>query len=522
MNTFAMGINKATNITRTENGQLAYKSTNYSKLLDFFAVAGALRGRNENDIKTKMAESFSEDALLATKLLFFLSDVREGLGERSTFRIALKWLAQNYPEVVTMNMELIPHFNRWDSLFVLRGTPCEKEMVAFVKSQLRKDMMAAKTAQSFSLLAKWMPSINTSSVATCELAAWFAKQLNLTSREYRQTLAFLRDRLKVVEVAMADQRWSDVTYEQVPSRAMMTYRKAFGRHDGERFTGYIADVKSGKKEIKAKTLYPYDIIEKVLYGGEDNDVLEAQWNALPDYVNGEFNALVMADVSGSMYGRPMATSVGLALYFAERNKGAFHNLFMTFSGNPEFVRVSGYNLYTKAQNLSRAAWQQNTNLDAAFTKILSLAVQNKVPAADMPKSLIIISDMEIDAACYGSRAWDFLTLQKVKFANYGYTMPNIVFWNVDSRQDTFLADENRPGVQLASGQSASTFKHILNGIDLTPYQAMLDCLNSERYEKVVVPEGLKKVTIKAAVFKMPAKDVRETRKSTIDEVLRRF
>lgn len=516
MNGFVKAVNTQLNHKTTENGQAAYASTDFSKLLDFFAVAGALRTRDEREIKVKMAEAFAEDPLLATKLLFFLSDIREGLGERRTFRVALQWLATNYPQVVEMNLSNIAHFNRWDSLFVLRRTPCEKAMVAFVKKQLAEDYGHANKGEAFSLLAKWMPSINTSSAQTCELARWLAEQLRFTPKQYRHLLAFLRDKLKVIEVTMSNQSWDEVKYDSVPSRAMMIYRKAFGRHDGERFGEFLQDVKSGKKEIKAGTLFPYDIIEKMMYR-EDSDVLEEQWKALPNYIEGENNILVMADVSGSMSGRPMATSVGLALYFAERNKGAFHNLFMTFSYNPQFVKVRGNSLYEKIQNACQADWEMNTDLNRAFDEILKVAINNKVPADQLPKALIVISDMEIDAAQSGN--WDFLTLQKNKFARYGYALPNIVFWNVSSRHDTFLADGNRPGVQLASGQSASTFKHVLNGIDMTPFTAMVECLTSERYDRVVIPE----VWEKAFITKMEKAtsslvENRAARKATIERL----
>lgn len=530
MNQFANAIRKDVNQTLTENLQPAYKSTDYSKVLDFFAVAGALRDRNERDIATKMQEAFDEDPLLAMKLLFFLSDIRGGLGERRTFRIALEWLAYTHPETVVANLHNIAHFNRWDSLFVLRGTPCSKAMVNLVSAQLQADLANAKKDEPISLLAKWMPSINTSSKETRELANWFVKQLALTPKAYRIALSFLRDKARVVETIMSDKRWNDITYEQVPSRAMTLYRRAFGKQDQERFSEYIDEVKTGTKKINSGTLYPYDIVEKMMnyYNVREDPVLEEQWKALPNYVEGENNFLIMADVSGSMHGRPIATSIGLALYFAERNQGAFHNLFMTFSGNPEFVKVQGHNLATRISNAMRAEWGMNTDLDRAFTSILDLSIRNRVSASDMPKALVIISDMEIDRCTAPN--WDFLAKQKAKFAQYGYTLPNVVFWNVDSRKDTFLVDDNRPGVQLASGHSASTFKSVINGVGLTPYQAMVECLSDERYDRVVaihvpgrgqisVGTSIAPITTEAPKKKAPSlEDIRTNRIKTIDEL----
>lgn len=491
MSDFVRGIRRETNSTYTENGQLAYKSTAYSKVLDFYAIAGAMRTRSEAEIKTKMAEAFAENPLLATRLLFFLSDIREGLGERRTFRVALKWLAENHPDVVKVNIDYISHFNRWDSIFVLKGTPAEDAMVALVKEQLKKDLKDAAEGANISLLAKWMPSINTSCKETCKLGHWFARKLDLTPREYRIGLSFLRDKLEVVEVRMSAGAWDEINYEQVSSNAMNRYRKAFHVRDGERFREFLGKVEKGEESIKAGTLYPYDIVEKLMPYGyyreiQEDAVLEAQWKALPNYIEGEHNVLIMADVSGSMQGRPMATSVGLAIYFAERNRGPFKNLFMTFSASPQFVELSGYNLATRIKNAMGAHWQMNTDLEAAFMKVLEVAVRNRVSPADLPKAIVVISDMEIDAADRGARG-DFLDSVRRRFANYGYELPKLVFWNVDSRKDTFLADGNRPGVELASGQSASTFRSILKSVNTTPYEAMLDVLNDERYACVVVP-----------------------------------
>ena len=485
MNKFTNAIKAQNNIIFTENAHMAYKSTAFSKVLDMYGIAGAMRTRSEDEIKTKMAEAFNEDALLATRLLFYLGDIRGGLGERRTFRIALEWLAKNHPQVARLNMEYIPHFNRWDSIFVLKGTALEQDMVELVAKQLTADGLAASKGEPISLLAKWLPSVNASSKRTRALGNWFAQKLGYTPRNYRIVLSFLRDHLKVVETRMSQKMWEDINYGQVPSVAMNRYRKAFHNQDGERFREFLGKVEKGEESIKASTLYPYDIVYKMMRGERDR-VLEAQWKALPNYVEGEHNVLIMADVSGSMLGQPMATSVGLAIYFAERNHGPFHNLFMTFSARPQFVELSGHDLYTKIQNAQKADWGQNTSLHAAFDKVLRVAVENKLKNEDLPKAIVVISDMEIDSATTVGQ--DFMKIQAKSFAKFGYDLPKLIYWNVQSRKDTFLADGNRPGVQLASGQSVSIFRNILNSIATTPYEAMLEVLNDARYECITVPD----------------------------------
>ncbi len=486
---FAMAMNRETNKKFTENGATAFSSTGVSDILDLYATVGAMRSRT-NDIIYKFRNACTEDLLLAARLMFYTRDIRGGLGERDAFRVMLREMAITNPMVVCHNIDRVPFYGRWDDLFVLIGTRAEKEMWNLLGSQLLADMKDFSANKSISLLAKWLPSINASSKETVTLALKCSEAFGLSNKEYRKILSALRAHLKVLETSMSKKNWDEIIYNQVPSRAMNIYRKAFYRNDGDRFAKYIEDVKSGKKTINAGTLYPYDITEKYMSYGYRysrktvDDVLEAQWKALPNYVEGENNIIVMADVSGSMSGRPMATSVGLAIYFAERNKGAYHDMFMTFSGNPTFVKLKGNTLYEKIVNAQNASWDMSTNLERAFMAVLKTAIKNSVPSEEMPKAIIIISDMEINA-CSG-RSWSFYDEMVKRFAQYGYTIPNIVFWNVNARHDTFLADGNRKGVQLVSGQSASTFKNVLSSIGKTPYQAMVDVLNGPRYNSITL------------------------------------
>ena len=289
---------------------------------------------------------------------------------------------------------------------------------------------------------------------------------------------------------MSTNEWSEIDYSTVPSKAMTNYRTAFFNHDASGFNEYLAKVNKGEAKINSSTLFPYDILERYNWFGwygpnniREDSVLEAQWKALPDYVGTEANAMVIADTSGSMSGRPINSAVALAIYFAERNKGAFHNLWMSFSKDSRVQTLKGDTLAQKLSSIDTTHWDGNTNLERAFTNILEIAVDNQVKPEDMIKSLIIVSDMEIDY-CTGS--WSFYDEMKKRFAQRGYEIPNIVFWNVNSRHDIFHADKNKKGVQLCSGQAASTFKTLMSSIGMTPTEMMMKVLNSERYAAVSI------------------------------------
>ena len=485
----------------TENGAFAYNSTAQGAMLDLFSQIGALRTRTEREIEQKFAAAFKEDKLLATKMMFYAGDIREGgLGERRTFRVCLHWLAENHPEIVVKNIQLIPFYNRFDSLFTLVGTECEALMWELIAETLTKDVRAMKASTAtkhipVSLLAKWMPSENTSSAKTRALAAKAIRALKLTPRTYRRMLSALRKHIGITERMMSAGEWGLIDYAKVPSYAMHNYGSAFAKHDYERFDAYLKSVNKGEIKINASTLYPYDLVGKYLNNGyygrscgdcyvstKEDTVVEAQWRALPNYLSKPMNAVVMADVSGSMTtpnNRPMATSIGLAVYFAQHNTGLFHNQYMTFTNNPHFINIKeGASLLENVQQVA-AGVGYSTNLEAAFRRILSTAVGYDVPMDEMPKTFVVISDMEIDKYMRGGHHWDFLTKMRALYAAHGYTLPKIVMWNVNARKDTVLSqDEN---IVFISGQSPSSFKALCQNLD---GDLMLQVLNGKAYEKV--------------------------------------
>ena len=482
---FSEVIREESKWAKTENGADARNTTD-SALLDMFSTIGSMRARSEDEIIKKFELAFREDPLSAMRCLFWLRDVRGGAGERRVFRVLLPYIAEKHSGVMLENMKHIPEYGRWDDYYLFIGTALEEEMWTTIKAVLYADKFFMEHDKPCTLLAKWLKKADASSPNTRKLGIYTAKKLGMSVYDYKRLCVKLRRYIDVVEQRMSANEWDTINYPAVPSRAMMNYRKAFARHDQERFDEYLNKVQSGEQKINSATLYPYDIVEKILYGHEDSKVLEAQWNNLPNYVDDDVNAVVMADVSSSMYGRPMATSIGLAMYFAERNKGAYHNLFMTFSRNPQFVTVKGDTITQKINFISKAEWGMNTDLEKALLKILDVAIENHCSQEEMPKSLIIISDMEIDCCTRQNHRENFYDYVYRVYEEHGYKIPNVVFWNVESRHDVFLADKRRKGVQLVSGQSASMFKNLIGCVDKTPVEMMYSVLNSERYQAIQI------------------------------------
>ena len=492
-------LNETANRTRTENGALAHRSTG-SHCLNFFAVCGALRSAEPDAARRLFARAWAENRDLALRTLFYARDVRGGLGERQIFRDLIAFLARRRPVSVTKNLAFIPEFGRWDDLLALLNTPCEPDAAALIRTQLDQDLRALESDGAVSLLAKWLPSINTSSPKRRAQARRLCRLLKIPEKDYRRMLARLRAQIDVLETRLCRTDYT-FDYAKQPGGAMLKYRQAFQRHDPDRYAAYIERVREGRARMHADNLYPSEIVRPCL--AEVNDfrladdyapesslspemiaALDAAWKSLPDYGDAR-NALAVVDGSASMYwgGSPLPAEVAisLAIYFAEHNRGHFHDHFITFSRTPRLVRLEGDNIADRASYCASFNECANTNLRATFTLLLNTALENHLPQSDLPETLYIISDMEFDEGADPDAT--LFEETKALYAAQGYRLPTLVYWNVQSRNEQFPVRQDDKGTVLVSGASPSLFKMVA-GQNISPIQFMLDTLGSERYAQI--------------------------------------
>jgi hypothetical protein len=459
------------NTAYTENGAITNASTG-NAVLDLFSKQGAMRNASDTDIIELVEKALQEDFELTLKSIFYNRDAREGYGERRFFRVVLKYLADTYPKQVYHLVQYIPEFGRWDDVLELFDTKLEPVALDLIYRGLR---------ECNALCAKWMPRQG-------KIARKIQEYLEIElPGNYRRMLVGLTE---VVESKMCTNKWDEINYSQVPSRAMHIYKKAFSKHDCERFGNFLTKVEKGEAKINSSVLYPHEIVSKFLNNyyikGDEARTLEAQWKALPNWLaDNDKIILPICDVSGSMEGTPLEVSVGLGIYIAERNKGMFQNYFMTFSTNPKLQLLKGNTLQEKVSNLNNAEWNMNTNLQAAFDTILTAGIRNKVDESEMPKVILIISDMEFDIATPSDTNYEAI---EKKYNASGYELPKIVFWNVNARtKNNSPVVKNTARTSLISGFSASILKPLLSGNGVmynTPYQDMLDILSKDRYNNI--------------------------------------
>lgn len=500
--------------TLTENAAVAY-ATSGENILDFNFNLTTLRKSSEEEIKEAFIRVFYDDPKTAVKYLFYVADVRGGMGERKIFRTCMSWLIEAHPEIAMRVLHLIPEYTRWDNVVYLANPvtsakeegkfTAESVLLKLIADQLVKDIAGMMDNKPISLLAKWLPSENTSSAKTREKAKFIRSCLGMSSRDYRKTLSALRKYLDVVEVKMSANSWSEIDYEKVPSKANANYKDAFMNHDGDRRKSYLESLVKGEAKINASVLQPHDIVSKyapnmgwysptITY----DETLEQLWKNLPSFDTG--NSLVVRDGSGSMTvqvnGKTTALSVatGLAIYMAEHAKGEWNNKFITFSRDPKFINMSKCTtLRDKLEVAHNENDCSNTDMYKVMKLVLDAAVNNRLKQEDMPSNIIIVSDMQFDGRAFNNsyyygagHNWNKTLFEEIsaEYNKYGYKLPRIIFWNLDAYNRTAIPmQDNELGLVLCSGYSVQTLKMVMSN-ELDPLKVLLEQVNNPRYDAV--------------------------------------
>ena len=510
---FEQALTKTINneVSMTENGAYAFATTG-KKLLDLHFATSSLRNKTDSEIEQMFETALLETPLLAVKWLFMARDIREGMGERRTFRVCLKWLATSRPALVKKLIPLVAEYGRYDDLFCLIGTSLEQDVVDLVDEQISADYKEALAdSNKMSLLGKWMPSANTSSADTRKLAKFFCEKLSLPEKKYRKMLSLIRSKLRVIEVDTSAGKWDKINYSAVPSKANLKYKNAFLKHDEARRREFLGKLEKGEVKINSGANFPCDIYHSYGCGYGIDAALEGMWKALPQFaIDGDMIAVV--DGSGSMCCsvgtgslRAFDVANSLGIYCAEHMTGPFKDKFITFSSKPKYVDLSkAKSLYEKIQTIERYNECANTNVEATLDLVLKTAKDNALKQEDIP-ALLILSDGEFDAmtdfpsACdsqsnsywsywnrgpnYNAKRLALFENIRKKWENAGYKLPRIVFWNICGRTGGIPLQENDLGVVLTSGFSVNTMQMVMSN-KTDPFEVLVDQLNVKRYDAV--------------------------------------
>lgn len=477
--------------TTTNNGDLTY-STSLNANVDLFFQIGAARGQNVSELFEK---ALNEDRNIALRILLWARDIRGGAGERQVFR-SLMIRAMNSldgdKEAIQRFVDATVEVGRWDDLITLFFNT---DFEYYALRKIRHGLIQEQNG----LCAKWMPRPksglwaknakgekipNTKKRLTnAEAANKIRKFLHMTPKEYRKLLVSLSN---TVEQKMCAQEWKNIDYEKLPSLAQARYSNAFMKHDPTGYGNYLESLQKDEAKVNTQAVYPYDVIKTLNRG--NSKMAESMWKNLPDYLDGsDRNILPLVDVSGSMGALVggnsnvtcMDVAVSLGLYLSERNEGAFKNRFMTFSSTPKINILSG-TLSNRYNSLSRADWGFSTDLGAAFDQLLNVSVSLGISQDEMPSDILILSDMQFNG-CVKNANTSAHKAAKARFAQHGYELPNIIFWNLHAHMGQSPVRFSDAGYALVSGFSPSIMTAILSGNDLTPVSIMEEAIMKDRY-----------------------------------------
>lgn len=474
--------------TFTENGAHAF-STTKSACLDLFA--SAVRDTSRESMEKLVERSFNEDVVKTLAILLNLRDAREGKGEKKITYYALLWLRRNYPLLYLYNLPTFVKLGYCKDLCLITEIVHKEGMLklgqkSYIELEYLADMLKDdfKKSGDISLVAKWAPTEkgyfdkNANGSQARTLAKLIFPDDQARNKRYRKELSRLREELKVVEKLMAENRWEEINFSHVPSKAHRILRNAFGKHQADRYYEYLNNVKKGTEKINTSGVQPHELVRNYLiYNSKIDNTIEVQWDTLVKKLadKGSLNrSLAIVDVSGSMNGEPIQVAVSLGLLTSQLTAEPFKDYVVTFSDTPALHYVGDETLLKKVNNIRRMSWQMNTNLLAVFDLLLYKAQECNVSREDMIDTLFIFTDMQFDSAISrrGGK-WDTVYENiRTKYERAGYDVPNIVFWNLRATKPSFPVQKDTPGVALLSGFSGELLKLFMEGDDLTPISLM--------------------------------------------------
>jgi len=441
----------------TTNGAIT-NETSTNQCLDLFQRIGNMRHHDRLHILEDFETAYQENKELATQVLFWARAARIGSGERKTFHTILSEIGKTSPDFVSDNAKTIAELGYWKDLVPYLHIP--SVVAVFAQAIRDKDRLACK----------WAP----------RKCAVLRDELKMTNKEYRK---WLKKHSETIEQTMSMRKWGEVVYSSVPGSAMRKYSGAFGRNDFDRFDDWKND-KDSKASVSAT--YPHEVLKC-----DDDKLAEKLWNNLPDLLSeSDENILPMIDVSGSMMGEPLAVAISLGMYLSERTKGEFKDMFLTFSSNPELVKLQGDSVMERLRRITQADWGMSTDFTKAYQHILDVATKHNVLPESMPSMLLVLSDMQFDdsqGGYYGSESMTHFGHMKKVYEDAGYELPKIVFWNLDAQMGT-PAKCDDDSVAMVSGFSPSIMKAVLNAENFTPMDVMREALQPIQVECENLPE----------------------------------
>ena len=518
-------------ITKTANGGNAFKSTG-NAIVDYFMLF--MRDLSIDDSYNHLEKCWKKDPKKTVAIIFNGRDRLNGKKEKKVANEAMIWLRKNKFETYMCNIKLyVEKYGRWKDLqfisYNLKNIDHKIEM-NIIAQKLIEDKINLDNNKPVSLCAKWAPSENDRNDRQRQFAKKVASVIYGSKDSYKmskyrkQYLVPLRKQIGIVESKMCDNKWEEIKYENIPGVASNKLKKAFIKHDEERYKKYLEDVAASVKKINVTGILPHELVGVYIKDlekfnkGEVCQTTEMQWKAIVENVrkSGNFdNAISIVDVSGSMFNAkngsiPAQVAVALGIITALCCKGDFANKIITFSENPQLVDLISTNTAEKAKikngdtdttsttgasnisnipslhecikNIMGVDYGFSTDFLKCNEEIINYAIKYKVPQDKMPKKLFVFTDMQFNNTITGNFERDYRnsrnntnaldtvykSIVKLYEAN-NYTAPKFIFWNLNSdSNEVFPVNCDTEGTAIVSGFSEQLLKIFMNYDEFKP------------------------------------------------------
>lgn len=470
----------ATNFCRTENFMVTQKTSLCPTVDLFFKIGCRMPKEDFEGLLMLLEEAFLFNNDHTTRILLWSRDILQGAGIRQNFRGGLLFLQKrghisSDACIALLNSAIHSGIAYWKDLILI---------YPHLDPKSRKLALWLMSLATDTLIFKWLPRKGL-------LFNHLSKELKMGVKNLRKRLV---ENSSTVEQLIGAGKYSEIDYSKIPSLASRRYANLFLRKDRARYSTYLNAVKSGAATMHAAAIWPHEIIRdgvnSIFLDIDKSEInweqMDAQWKCLPNFLKDAppNYYLPIIDNSGSMLSLnalPMQVACALGIYISERNVGRFHNEFVSFSGNPQFHSFQdGLGLKHKLSKMAEYAEISNTNIERTFQVLLAVALTNNIPEKEMPKCLLIISDMQFDA-CTADYDETVLNMMKRLYSEVGYDLPKIVFWSV--RHATGIpVTFDQFGTALVSGYSPAIMKSIISAEELTPYKVMYNTIMQERYD----------------------------------------
>ena len=230
-------------LTSTSNGAVALKSTG-NPLVDFFMLFS--RSISEENIDKYMKLCWENDPIKTIAIIFNGRDRKNGKKEKKVSNVAMIWFRTYKHDVYKLIIDkYVEKYGCWKDVMYIavnRRKFSNSEQIFNVVSLLEYKMIANQLIvdkynlehdENISLCAKWAPSENDKYDRRKKSAHFIAKIIfpnekkNLMEKYRKQYLTPLRNKIKIVESQMCDNKWSEIKYENVPAVASNRLKNAF-------------------------------------------------------------------------------------------------------------------------------------------------------------------------------------------------------------------------------------------------------------------------------------------------------